>query len=80
MKKLDYSDEKLQEITRMLTDLGIAYRCEPDCIDITITTNAVYRSVQHQLYTIFYMHPKPPLSQQFDHSTGVMSLFDPRQR
>jgi len=80
MKKLDYSDEKLQEITRMLTDLGIAYQCEPDYIDIHTPTQAIYRSVQHELHRIFYAHPKPPLSQQFDHSTVVISLFDPRQR
>ena len=80
MRKLDYHDPKLMEIIQMLTELQYTFRAEADGIDIQVPSKPEYRKLQHELHKIFHTYQKPPLSQQFDHSSNTLTLFDPRQR
>ena len=79
MKKLDYTDEKVMEITKMLIELGFEFDQLSDSIDIKIPTRESYRKLSHELHKIFYEFPKaPPLVTQFDHSSNTFSIFDRR--
>jgi hypothetical protein len=80
MKKLDYNGEKLQEILQALTNMQLPHVQEAEGLNITLATKTEYKQVQHLLSRVFHQYPKPPLSQQFDHSVGILTLFDPRQR
>ena len=79
MKKLDYNDEKVVEITKMLIELNFEFEQLVDSIDIKIPTKESYKKLSHELHKIFYAYPKaPPLVTQFDHSSNTFSIFDRR--
>jgi hypothetical protein len=79
MRKLNYTDPKLIELTQSLSDIGYTYSTMKESIEVTLVDARVdKKKLIHLLSTINGVHKVPPLSQQVIEGEMVMSIYDLR--
>jgi hypothetical protein len=77
MRKINYSDAKIQELMSVLASLDFIVEKQKDSIDVHVTS--VFKKVlMHELSRVNGVYKTPPLTTQFDEKNMIVSIFDSR--
>jgi hypothetical protein len=77
MRKLNYQDEKIQELVQVLTDLNFSFTKEIDSVDVSVSSSSK-KQVAHELHKLQVLYKQPALAMQYDEGNSIVSIFDQR--
>lgn len=77
MRKINYSEPKLQELLETLDALGFHYTKTKESLDVSVDSSSK-RVLGHELSRLNGLYKTPPIMSQFDEASKIVSLFDQR--